>query len=74
MPSAAENIQAARNLLDRCHNQSGAPSDADIRRATAHAEVAKAASMDRIAVALEALAANTTPAPAIVRGAIRHTV
>lgn len=71
MPNAAEDLNAARTLLDRNHNQTGAPSDADVRRATAHAEVAKATSLDRIAVGLEALAAtaNTPTAPASPRTA-----
>lgn len=73
MPNAAEDIQAARQLLANRHNQTGVPNTLDVARADAHARTATASALDRIAIALEALAANTTTPPAIVRGAIRHT-
>lgn len=61
MPNAAEDIRAARLLLANRHNQTGVPSDLDVRRADAHAEVATATALDRIAIGLEALAADTQP-------------
>lgn len=74
MPNAAEDIRAARQLLANRHNQTGVPSTLDVARADAHARAATASALDRIAIALEALAANTTPGPTLLRGSIGHTV
>lgn len=48
------------------------PSAGQLQEADVHAHLANAAALDRIADALEAIAANTTPAP-VLQDSIHHS-
>ncbi|MFF8954080.1 hypothetical protein ACF09I_35585 [Streptomyces sp. NPDC014940] len=72
--TAADHLAKARSALTPRDGQGSRVTAEQAAEATAHAEIAKASALDRIATALEALAADTLPAGIDLRPAIGHSV
>jgi hypothetical protein len=69
----SDSIRAAHKMLAPRDGYGPVPPTAQSTAAIAHAEVAKAQAMERIAIALEALVADPVPAGVTVQPAIGHS-
>ncbi|MFG2276984.1 hypothetical protein ACGFNY_45415 [Streptomyces chartreusis] len=70
--NASDFLDRARKAL-RTRDGISKPSSTQLAEADVYARIAQATALDRMAAALEALAADAAPAPGTVQPAIHHS-